>query len=160
VYRFFSLNGSLYVGRTEDVAARFNSHSTQSEWWVDVDRYELTFHGTFEEAFNVERQQILELEPVHNRYRFEPSPEPPPRPRPAYSDKPTPGDGRLLPTSVAAKELRITRTTLAKWVKKYDLQPAMTTLGGQYRWDLDDLRRQIREVEDRLIAEGQEPDTP
>lgn len=65
---------------------------------------------------------------------------------------------RYLKTAEAADALGIHRTTLAKWTRKYGLRPAARTIGGQYRWDLDDLRRQIRELERRLAADPESHD--
>jgi DNA-binding transcriptional MerR regulator len=60
---------------------------------------------------------------------------------------------RYLKTAEAAGELGIHRTTLAKWVHKYGLQPALETMGGYYLWDLDDLKRQLREAQVRRRGE-------
>lgn len=51
---------------------------------------------------------------------------------------------RYLSTREAAEALRIDRSTLSRWIKRYGLRPADTTLGGHHRWDLDDLRQQLR----------------
>lgn len=56
---------------------------------------------------------------------------------------------RYLSTSEAARVLQINRTTLARWVKKYGLKPTDRTLGGYYRWDLEDLKRQLRCIQDQ-----------
>ena len=50
-------------------------------------------------------------------------------------------------TTEAAEALGVHRTTLARWVRRYGLQPAMETMGGNYLWDLDDLRRQLLEAQ-------------
>jgi len=46
-------------------------------------------------------------------------------------------------TPVAAKALGIGKTTLGVWAREGKVTPAYITPGGQYRWDLDDLRRQL-----------------
>jgi excisionase family DNA binding protein len=51
---------------------------------------------------------------------------------------------RLVTTAQAAKALGIDRTTLARWANQGLVEPAYRTPGGQFRWDLDDLRRQLK----------------
>ncbi len=41
--------------------------------------------------------------------------------------------------------LGVHRGTLARWWANGDVTPSYVTPGGQARWDLDDLRRQLRE---------------
>jgi excisionase family DNA binding protein len=53
---------------------------------------------------------------------------------------------RLLSSGQAADELGIDRSTLWRAVKAGDITPTEITPGGHLRFDLDDLRRQIREV--------------
>jgi DNA-binding transcriptional MerR regulator len=52
---------------------------------------------------------------------------------------------RLLRTAEAARELGIDASTLRRWARAGTVSPAERTLGGQDRWDLADLRRQVRE---------------
>jgi len=52
---------------------------------------------------------------------------------------------RPVGTSEAAKVLGVHRGTLARWWANGDVTPSYVTPGGQARWDLDDLRRQLRE---------------
>lgn len=52
---------------------------------------------------------------------------------------------RLVPTGVAAEELGIDRSTLVRWWQQGLVTPAFITAGRHGRWDVDDLRRQIRE---------------
>ena len=54
---------------------------------------------------------------------------------------------RLLGTTEAAEALGVHRTTLARWVRRYGLKPALETMGGNYLWDLEDLRRQLQEAQ-------------
>lgn len=56
---------------------------------------------------------------------------------------------RYLSTREAAEVLRIDRSTLSRWIKKYKLKPTDTTLGGHHRWDLEDLKRQLRRIQDQ-----------
>jgi excisionase family DNA binding protein len=46
-------------------------------------------------------------------------------------------------TATAARALGIGKTTLTTWAREGRVTPAWTMPGGQYRWDLDDLRRQL-----------------
>jgi excisionase family DNA binding protein len=52
--------------------------------------------------------------------------------------------GDLLSTGEAAKRIGVARGTLARWRQEGRVTPTMTTAGGQARWDLDDLKRQLR----------------
>lgn len=65
---------------------------------------------------------------------------------------------RLLTTTQAATELGIASRTLAQWWHDGKVAPSEVTLGGHARWDVDDLRRQIREWRDRERDDG--PETP
>jgi excisionase family DNA binding protein len=56
---------------------------------------------------------------------------------------------RLVPTSEAAEEIGVSTATLLRWVKERKITPTDETLGGHYRWDLDDLKRQLRERKDQ-----------
>jgi DNA-binding transcriptional MerR regulator len=48
-------------------------------------------------------------------------------------------------TEVAAREIGVGYRTLLRWAKAGTVTPAMYTPGGQYRWNLNDLRRQLAE---------------
>ncbi len=50
---------------------------------------------------------------------------------------------RLLTSGEAADEIGISRASLQRWAREGKVQPVMTTPGGQYRWELTDLRRQL-----------------
>lgn len=51
---------------------------------------------------------------------------------------------RYLTTSEAAELLHVGRNTLSRWVRDGIVEPAYTTPGGQHRWDIDDLRKQLK----------------
>lgn len=58
-------------------------------------------------------------------------------------------DEGLLSTTEAAQALGISGRTLSRYAADGKLIPAVVLSGGQrnhYRWDLDDLRRQFREL--------------
>jgi excisionase family DNA binding protein len=50
---------------------------------------------------------------------------------------------RLVPTGEAAETFGVSVPTILRWMKEGRITPADRTLGGHYRWDLDDLRRQL-----------------
>lgn len=54
-----------------------------------------------------------------------------------------PTDG-LVPTSVAAKAIGIARSTLNRWRDEGTVTPTLVTAGGHARWDIEDLREQLR----------------
>ena len=56
---------------------------------------------------------------------------------------------RHLTTGEAAKALSIDRTTLGAWHRQGLVTPAFITAGGHARWDLEDLKRQVRELRKR-----------
>jgi len=50
-----------------------------------------------------------------------------------------------VPTGVAAREIGVDRSTLVRWWQDGIVQPEIVTAGGHGRWDVDDLKRQLRE---------------
>lgn len=50
-----------------------------------------------------------------------------------------------MPTGVAAKAIGVDRGTLVRWWQQHMVTPALVTPGGHARWDVDDLRRQLRD---------------
>ncbi|TVT17957.1 helix-turn-helix domain-containing protein [Amycolatopsis acidiphila] len=58
-----------------------------------------------------------------------------------------PGDP--VPTADAAKAIGVDRRTLQRWVSQGRIEPTLTTAGGHHRWDIDDLKRQLREMNRR-----------
>jgi predicted site-specific integrase-resolvase len=53
-------------------------------------------------------------------------------------------EGKLVPTGVAADAIGVAHSTLARWWKDGDVTPALVTAGGHARWDVADLREQLR----------------
>lgn len=53
---------------------------------------------------------------------------------------------KLVPTGVAASELGVARATLVRWWQAGLVTPALVTPGGHARWDLDQLRRDLRDL--------------
>ncbi len=56
---------------------------------------------------------------------------------------------RLLTTGEVAKELGVSHAAVLAWVRDGKLSPTLTTPGGHHRFDLDDVRRQLRELRQR-----------
>jgi len=52
---------------------------------------------------------------------------------------------KLVGSGEAAEVAGVSVNTLLRWVREGRITPADRTLGGHYRWDLDDLRRQLTE---------------
>jgi DNA-binding transcriptional MerR regulator len=50
---------------------------------------------------------------------------------------------KLITTGEAAKEVGVDRGTLHRWWQEGIVEPSLVTAGGQGRWDIDDLRRQL-----------------
>lgn len=56
---------------------------------------------------------------------------------------------RPLSTGEAAKELGIALRTLQRWVREGSIRPTLRTVGGHARFDPDDLRQQLDELQTR-----------
>jgi DNA-binding transcriptional MerR regulator len=56
---------------------------------------------------------------------------------------------KLVPTGVAAAEIGVARATLARWWQQGLVKPALITPGGHARWDVDQLRRDLRDLRQR-----------
>jgi predicted site-specific integrase-resolvase len=54
---------------------------------------------------------------------------------------------RLVSSSVAAQALGVDRATLWRWAKDGLVTAALRTAGGHLRWDVDELRQQLRSRE-------------
>ena len=57
--------------------------------------------------------------------------------------------GELVSTSVAAKAIGVSQSTLVSWVNKGMIQPHFTTMGGHYRWNIERLKAEIRAMQQR-----------
>lgn len=60
---------------------------------------------------------------------------------------------RLIQTGEAAEAIGVSAGTLLRWVREGRVTPTETTLGGHFRWDVDDLRRQLAERKAEREAE-------
>jgi predicted site-specific integrase-resolvase len=56
---------------------------------------------------------------------------------------------KLVSTGIAAKAIGVDRGTLVRWWQAALVTPALVTPGGHARWDIDDLKRQLREQQER-----------
>lgn len=67
VYRLYAADGTLlYVGQSQYPETRRKKHATKA-WGALIDRMELDPYPTREETRAVERRQIIDLAPKHNR---------------------------------------------------------------------------------------------
>lgn len=57
----------LYVGSAGDLEKRLRQHATQSPWWSSVADVERRGAPSRAAAYDVERELIRELQPLHNR---------------------------------------------------------------------------------------------
>lgn len=55
---------------------------------------------------------------------------------------------RLVTTGEAAKAVGVSRTTLVRYADRGYIKPASVLPSGHRRWDLEDLRRQLRDLRD------------
>jgi excisionase family DNA binding protein len=62
---------------------------------------------------------------------------------------------KLMSTGEAARELGISARSLARWAQEGLITPALTTAGGHYRFELDDLRAQLLKLA-KARGEGQQ----
>ena len=60
------------------------------------------------------------------------------------ADVPEPAE--LLTTAQAARWLGVSRRTLARYAELGWLVPTVTLPSGHHRWELEELRRQVREL--------------
>ncbi|WP_433557690.1 helix-turn-helix domain-containing protein [Pseudonocardia xinjiangensis] len=57
--------------------------------------------------------------------------------------------GKLLTTTELAAALSVSTKTVHRWLAAKRISPAYTTPGNQYRWDLDDVLKQIKQPRKR-----------
>lgn len=58
-------------------------------------------------------------------------------------------DPVLLTSTELARKLGLSRRAISKYAQNGQLEPAVVSPGGQYRWDLDDVKRQLNELRKR-----------
>jgi excisionase family DNA binding protein len=55
----------------------------------------------------------------------------------------------LVTTAEAAKQLGVATRTLQRWASEGLVKPDLVTPGGHQRWDVEHLREQLRELQER-----------
>lgn len=66
--------------------------------------------------------------------------------------------GRHVTTGKAADALGVSLTTLQRWAHQGLVTPALRTAGGHFRWDLDDLRGQLRAMNPTAQHDSTKPE--
>ena len=66
--------------------------------------------------------------------------------------------GRHVTTGKAAEALGVSLTTLQRWAHQGLVTPALRTAGGHFRWDLDDLRGQLRAMNPTAQHDSAKPE--
>lgn len=56
-----------------------------------------------------------------------------------------PAQPRLVSSSELARELGVTRQTVARWVRRGVITPATVTAGGQARFDMEQAKSELRD---------------
>jgi DNA-binding transcriptional MerR regulator len=64
----------------------------------------------------------------------------------------------LVGSGEAARALGIARRTLSHYARTGQLTPALVLPGGRYKWDVADVRRQLRELGERRREREQRSD--
>ena len=59
-----------------------------------------------------------------------------------------PVEPRLMTSAEVAAWLGVSRRVVSKWVQTGRLRPTVTLPGGRYRFDREDVRRQLQEQAD------------
>jgi len=65
---------------------------------------------------------------------------------------------RYVTTGAAADALGVSLTTLQRWAHAGLVTPALRTPGGHFRWDLDDLRSQLRAAGEPVTEQATKPE--
>ena len=66
--------------------------------------------------------------------------------------------GRHVTTGKAAEALGVSLTTLQRWAHQGLVTPALRTASGHFRWDLDDLRGQLRAMNPTAQHDSTKPE--
>lgn len=160
----------LYIGLTNCLPVRWNSHMLYQPWWREVRSLSIEYYGSREEAAAAEKAAILAELPKYNKAYLMPSrtgPRPksrvapveePPQPRPAVAPFSTCGsrwEGPMLTVEAAAKFLGITEEELMGLVHSdrdlacYDLD---RTTPGNLRFLPNELRAYAAYLPEEVAA--------
>ncbi len=63
-----------------------------------------------------------------------------------------------MTTGKAAEALGVSLTTLQRWAHQGLVTPALRTAGGHFRWDLDDLKAQLRAMDQTAQHDSTKPE--
>ncbi len=66
-----------------------------------------------------------------------------------------PSQSRLISSSELARELGVTRQTIARWVRRGVITPVSVTAGGQARFDMEQAKRELLEHTKREREQNQ-----
>ena len=58
-------------------------------------------------------------------------------------------DEELLTTSQLARALGLSLSSIKRYISAGQIKPDLTTPGGHYRWNVESVRRQLRELQHR-----------
>jgi predicted site-specific integrase-resolvase len=58
-------------------------------------------------------------------------------------------DEELLTTSQLARALGLSLSSIKRYISAGQIKPDLTTPGGHYRWNVESVRRQLRELQQR-----------
>lgn len=56
-------------------------------------------------------------------------------------------DEELLTTSQLARALGLSLSSIKRYISAAQIKPDLTTPGGHYRWNVESVRRQLRELQ-------------
>ena len=56
-------------------------------------------------------------------------------------------DEELLTTSQLARALGLSLSSIKRYISAGQIKPDLTTPGGHYRWNVESVRRQLRELQ-------------
>lgn len=69
-------------------------------------------------------------------------------------------DDRLRTTAEAADWLGVTVGTFHRWVRERKIKPTLRLPGGDFRWDLTELRQQLQPAEGESVGDDDTPNRP
>lgn len=145
----------LYIGITNGVPFRWNSHQTVQPWWDELRSLTVEWHGTRAEAEEAEKAAIGAEQPKYNVTYLKPSGGKGRREHPPVTQiehgvaviEPRDDDDDLLWDGDVAKMLRFNSENMARKVLKRADGPEGFLLAGHRRYRRRDIRQWIADVE-------------